>query len=459
MLGRLGAAMQSAVDDMCAELVNIEAEELAAAAVEGKGIIRCEQTAVCLYTPQIVERVYRCQTVNPVAHLISLPVLAVLEPGEPASVGMMIGRMHDGAIVVNYVTPGGPAELAGVRSGQRLLAVDDVGVVGMRVAQIHELIKGPAGSAVVLSVEYDLWGVSGMRREAARRTVIRAKLFDAAEGWLENGKGRLESDQRQRVSVFEKDHFLAEHVYRRACRQGRAASPDRRSGLSDFPSGAAFDALRLATLEKIETCGELACGNEDGDVGWACCMSLRMEAEDPLPQSERATINGIPQSHTFNDDGPVVVDDAHPGPGIFGGIADLQIDNEGQSQSSHTSRSGNSRQSPNETQNRVVSITDRPEHAGQISNQIINAPETIKAAKDVDALTDGRRATQDANEKAGTAAEISNQRRSMPRVLYVASTPVFDSSPPRGGAHIIRTHGCIFLSDVAVYDLNLAHVT
>lgn len=57
MLGRLGAAMQSAVDDMCAELVNIEAEELAAAAVEGKGIIHCEQTTVCRYTPQIVERV------------------------------------------------------------------------------------------------------------------------------------------------------------------------------------------------------------------------------------------------------------------------------------------------------------------------------------------------------------------------------------------------------------------
>ena len=380
---------------------------------------------------------------NPVAHLISLLVLAVLEPGEPASVGMMIGRMHDGAIVVNYVTPGGPAELAGVRSGQRLLAVDDVGVHGMRVAQIHELIKGPAGSAVVLSVEYDLWGVSGMRREGARRTVIRAKLFDAAEGWLENGKGRLESDQRQKVSVFEEDHFVAEHVYRRACRQGR---PDRRSGLSDFPSGAAFDALRLATLEKIETCGELVCGNEDGDVGWACCMSLRMEAEDPLPQSEGATINGIPQSHTFNDDGPAVVDDAHPGPAIFGGIADLQIDDEGQSQSSHTSRSGNSRQSPNEPQNRVVSITDRPEHAGQISSQIINAPETIKAATDVNALTDGRRATQDAHcEKAGTAAAVTSpHRRSVPRVLYVASTPVFDSSPARGGAHIIRTHAWLF---------------
>ena len=239
--------------------------------------------------------------------------------------------------------------------------------------------------------------------------------------------------------VFEKDHFVAEHVYRRACRQGRPvgppASPDRRSGLSDFPSGAAFDALRLATLEKIETCGELACGNEDGDVGWACCMSLRMEAEDPLPQSEGATINGIPESHTFNDDGPVVVDDAHPGPGIFGGIADLQIDDEGQSQSSHTSRSGNSRQSPNETQNGMVSITDRPEHAGQISNQIINAPETIKAAKDVDA--DG--------EKAATAAAVTSpHKRSMPRVLYVASTPVFDSSPPRGGAHIIRTHAWLF---------------
>ena len=55
---------------------------------------------------------------------------------------MMIGRMHDGAIVVNYVTPGGPAELAGVRSGQRLLAVDDVGVHGMRVVDsVLDILK------------------------------------------------------------------------------------------------------------------------------------------------------------------------------------------------------------------------------------------------------------------------------------------------------------------------------
>ena len=79
--------------------------------------------------------------------------------------GMMIGRMHDGAIVVNYVTPGGPAELAGVRSGQRLLAVDDVGVHGMRVAQIHELIKGPAGSAVAVSYTHLTLPKAGSRME------------------------------------------------------------------------------------------------------------------------------------------------------------------------------------------------------------------------------------------------------------------------------------------------------
>ena len=359
---------------------------------------------------------------------------------------MMIGRMHDGAIIVNHVTPGGPAELAGVRSGQRLLAVEDVSVDGMRVAQIHELIKGPAGSPVVLSVACDLWGVSGMQREVARRTVIRAKFFGTAQGWLENAKGRLESDQRQNLSVFEKDHLVAKHVYRRACRQGRPASADRKNGLSDFPSGAAFDALiRSATLEKIETCGELACG-EDDDVGWACCMSLRMETEDQLPQSESATINGIPQSHTFDDNGPAEVDDAHPDPCSFGGIADLQIDDEVQNQSSHTSRSGNSRQSPNEIENRVVSVTDKPEHAGQISSQIINTRETIKAAKDVNALTTGGRVPQDTLcEKAATAAAVTApHKRSMPRVLYVASTPVSESNPPRGGARIC-THAWLFL--------------
>ena len=57
MLDRLGAAIQSAVDDMCVELVKIEAEELAAAAVEGKGIMHCAQTPACGHISQAVERV------------------------------------------------------------------------------------------------------------------------------------------------------------------------------------------------------------------------------------------------------------------------------------------------------------------------------------------------------------------------------------------------------------------
>jgi hypothetical protein len=74
---------------------------------------------------------------------------------ETAGVGMMIGRTNEGIIVVNSVAPGGPADRAGIRPGFRLLAVDNVKVDGSRTAHVHDLIKGPVGSTVQMTVAID----------------------------------------------------------------------------------------------------------------------------------------------------------------------------------------------------------------------------------------------------------------------------------------------------------------
>jgi len=73
---------------------------------------------------------------------------------DSAGVGMVIGRTHDDVVVVNGVEPGGPADQAGVRRGALLLAVNGTSVSGLRTAAIHELIKGPVGSTLQLTIEY-----------------------------------------------------------------------------------------------------------------------------------------------------------------------------------------------------------------------------------------------------------------------------------------------------------------
>lgn len=50
------------------------------------------------------------------------------------------------------VFPGGPAEAAGMRQGDRLKAVDGRSVVGARAADVAAIVRGPAGSQVQLTI-------------------------------------------------------------------------------------------------------------------------------------------------------------------------------------------------------------------------------------------------------------------------------------------------------------------
>jgi carboxyl-terminal processing protease len=79
-----------------------------------------------------------------------------------ASIGLDIEKRRNGE-VLGYPIPGGPAARAGIRSGERLLAIDGTSVTGKSIPAIVALAVGRAGTEMVLEVE----GHSGPPRQVA----------------------------------------------------------------------------------------------------------------------------------------------------------------------------------------------------------------------------------------------------------------------------------------------------
>ncbi|WP_411102198.1 S41 family peptidase [Streptomyces sp. cmx-4-9] len=68
-------------------------------------------------------------------------------------VGIWAGRAPDGRIAVEKVQAGSPADRAGVRTGDRLLSVDGQAVTGLAVDDVVALLRGRAGTPVVLHLD------------------------------------------------------------------------------------------------------------------------------------------------------------------------------------------------------------------------------------------------------------------------------------------------------------------
>ncbi|MGW5848405.1 S41 family peptidase [Streptomyces sp. NPDC055254] len=75
--------------------------------------------------------------------------------GRWTGVGLWAGRGGDGRIGIDKVQPGGPAARAGLRAGDRLLSVDGHAVTGLAVADVVALLRGGAGTPVVLNLSRD----------------------------------------------------------------------------------------------------------------------------------------------------------------------------------------------------------------------------------------------------------------------------------------------------------------
>ncbi|MFF4370475.1 S41 family peptidase [Streptomyces sp. NPDC001594] len=88
--------------------------------------------------------------------------------GRWTGVGLWTGRRGDGRIEVDRVQPDSPAARAGLRAGDRLLSVDGREVTGLPVAEVVALLRGEAGTPVVLGV--------GRDGAALTETVRRAEL-------------------------------------------------------------------------------------------------------------------------------------------------------------------------------------------------------------------------------------------------------------------------------------------
>ncbi|MFF2195239.1 S41 family peptidase [Streptomyces sp. NPDC058157] len=88
--------------------------------------------------------------------------------GRWTGVGLWTGRRGDGRIEVDRVQPDSPAARAGLRAGDRLLSVDGREVTGLPVADVVALLRGRAGTPVVLGI--------GRDGAALTETVRRAEL-------------------------------------------------------------------------------------------------------------------------------------------------------------------------------------------------------------------------------------------------------------------------------------------
>ncbi len=95
--------------------------------------------------------------------------------GEFGGIGVELVKRGDRIAIVDVYTDG-PAYAAGVKAHDRLVEVDTMPVLGRSLAEVVRAIKGPAGSALVLTVERD--GVNGLMELSVVRSRIRAVSVD-----------------------------------------------------------------------------------------------------------------------------------------------------------------------------------------------------------------------------------------------------------------------------------------
>lgn len=105
--------------------------------------------------------------------------------GETSGVGVQVERVG-GEIAVLDVTPGGPADRAGIRPGDVVMAVDDRPTASDTADQTVARLRGPAGSTVVVTVRTGPAEprVVALRREVVRETPVRWRMVDSRVGYL-----------------------------------------------------------------------------------------------------------------------------------------------------------------------------------------------------------------------------------------------------------------------------------
>lgn len=94
-----------------------------------------------------------------------------------------------GVLFVMEVLPGSPGDRAGIRPGDRILAVDGIGFGGARVDDVLSLLQGSAGTSLTLRVwrgdgEERAMFVVSLKRDVFPVASVRDEIGPDAVGWL-----------------------------------------------------------------------------------------------------------------------------------------------------------------------------------------------------------------------------------------------------------------------------------
>ncbi|MEV4682103.1 S41 family peptidase [Streptomyces kurssanovii] len=102
--------------------------------------------------------------------------------GEYTGVGLGARRAADGRVEVARVQPGSPAERAGIKARDRLLAIDGRDTARRPVTEVVALLRGAAGTAVTVDLERDgrRWSETLTRALLTTETVTVDRLPDGA---------------------------------------------------------------------------------------------------------------------------------------------------------------------------------------------------------------------------------------------------------------------------------------
>jgi len=97
--------------------------------------------------------------------------------GHFVGIGVEIYAGDDGYIVVSSVTPGGPAEAAGILAEDKITEVDGESITGKTAADVSALVKGEAGTDATLTIFRESTG------EVLEKTVTRQDIQVKTVSW------------------------------------------------------------------------------------------------------------------------------------------------------------------------------------------------------------------------------------------------------------------------------------
>ncbi|MCX5378089.1 S41 family peptidase [Streptomyces sp. NBC_00091] len=124
--------------------------------------------------------------------------------GRWTGVGLWAGRRRDGRIEVDRVQPDSPAARAGLRAGDRLLSVDGHSVTGLAVADVVALLRGEAGTPVVLGLSRDGADLTEtVRREQLRTEPVTVRRLAGGITVIKVASFTRGSGERVRAAVRE----------------------------------------------------------------------------------------------------------------------------------------------------------------------------------------------------------------------------------------------------------------